>query len=269
MTSNTRARALPRRIRIRRIRAATAAVAIAAVAVIVAHHTRTTSFSAAAVAPSPASSTSSAPRSPAGAPVSERGFRREIPGLGGDERGALGEADGAVPDSTTVFDSGLPGVANLDPTLLGHLREAAAEAAADGVEFRVDSGWRSPEYQQRLLQEAVLKYGSYEDAARWVATPTTSAHVSGNAVDIGRSDATAWLSEHGAGYGLCQIYANEPWHYEVRAGAAVHGCPPMYADATHDPRIQQRPQGTVRRSYPSAAASEAVSTAQEPPRVTK
>jgi hypothetical protein len=62
--------------------------------------------------------------------------------------------------------------------------------------------------------------------------------VSGDAVDIGRSDATAWLSEHGAEYGLCQIYSNEPWHYELRPETLDHGCPAMYADPTHDPKMQ-------------------------------
>ena len=151
----------------------------------------------------------------------------------------LGEADGAVPDGTTVFDDEIPGVANLDPALLGALRQAATDAADDGVEFFVDSGWRSPEYQTQLLREAVSEYGSEEEAARWVATADTSAHVSGDAVDIGPLDATAWLSEHGAEYGLCQIYGNEPWHYERRPEAIDHGCPPMYADPTHDPRMQQ------------------------------
>jgi LAS superfamily LD-carboxypeptidase LdcB len=154
-------------------------------------------------------------------------------------RGALGEADGAVPDGTTVFDDAIPGVANLDPALLAALRQAAIDAAGDGVEFLVDSGWRSPEYQEQLLQEAVSKYGSGEEAARWVATPDTSPHVSGDAVDIGPSDATAWLSERGAAYGLCQIYGNEPWHYELRPEAIDQGCPAMYADPTHDPRMQQ------------------------------
>jgi LAS superfamily LD-carboxypeptidase LdcB len=151
----------------------------------------------------------------------------------------LGEADGALPDGTTVFDVEIPGVANLDPALLGALRRAATDAADDGVAFFVDSGWRSPEYQERLLHKAVSKYGSEEAAARWVATPSTSAHVSGDAVDIGHGDATAWLSEHGAEYGLCRIYGNEPWHYELRPEAIDHGCPPMYADPTHDPRMQQ------------------------------
>jgi zinc D-Ala-D-Ala carboxypeptidase len=163
----------------------------------------------------------------------------ELPVLPGERGGALGEADGAVPDGTTVFDDEVPGVAKLDPDLLGALREAATESADDGVEFFVDSGWRSPAYQERLLQEAVAKYGSEGEAARWVATPDTSPHVSGDAVDIGPSGATAWLSEHGSEYGLCQIYGNEPWHYELRPEAIDHGCPAMYADPTHDPRMQR------------------------------
>jgi zinc D-Ala-D-Ala carboxypeptidase len=156
-----------------------------------------------------------------------------------EHRGALGEAGGALPDGTTVFDDEFPGVDNLSSDLLGALRRAATDAAADGVELYVDSGWRSPEYQEQLLREAISKYGSEAEATRWVATPNTSAHVSGDAVDIGPSGAAAWLSEHGAEYGLCRIYGNEPWHYELRPEAIDHGCPPMYADPTRDPRMQQ------------------------------
>jgi zinc D-Ala-D-Ala carboxypeptidase len=154
--------------------------------------------------------------------------------------GPLGEADGAVPAGTTVFDDGVPGVARLDPALLAALRSAATDAAVSGVEFYVDSGWRSPDYQEHLLEQAVAKYGSEEAAARWVATPSTSPHVSGDAVDIGHANAAAWLSVHGARYGLCQIYGNEPWHYELRPDAVNHGCPPMYADPSRDPRMQAR-----------------------------
>ncbi len=172
-----------------------------------------------------------------GAPGEHAGPPLERGALG--ERGPLGEADGAVPDGTTVFDDEVPGVANLDPDLLAALREAATDATGDGVHFIVDSGWRSAAYQERLLQEAISKYGSEAEAARWVATPATSSHVSGDAVDIGPSDAASWLSEHSAGYGLCQIYANESWHYELRPEAVDHGCPAMYADPTHDPRMEQ------------------------------
>jgi zinc D-Ala-D-Ala carboxypeptidase len=196
----------------------------------------------------PASSSSTEPSSsPAASPI-EAGRPEHRPALGeadgafatvDEHRPALGEAGGAVPDGATVFDDEIPGVARLDPALLGAVRQAATDAADDGVEFFVTSGWRSPEYQEQLLHEAVSEYGSVAEAARWVATPNTSAHVSGDAVDIGPSDATAWLSAHGAAYGLCQIYGNEPWHYELRPDAIDSGCPPMYADPTQDPRMQR------------------------------
>ncbi|WP_399067946.1 M15 family metallopeptidase [Streptomyces winkii] len=144
-----------------------------------------------------------------------------------DRKGALAEADGALPDGATVFSDAYAGVADLDPDLLQALREAATDAADDGLELYVNSGWRSREDQDQLLREAVSEYGSEEEAARWVATADTSPHVSGDAVDIGHSDATAWLSEHGARYGLCQIYRNEPWHYELRTKAT--GVPRLLA----------------------------------------
>jgi zinc D-Ala-D-Ala carboxypeptidase len=215
MAYSNRARTTSRRIRIRRSRVAGLLVVVVTIAASLGYQSLSSS-----------SSTD-------GSPIGVR--RSASPSRGG----ALGEAAGAVPHGTTVFDDEIRGVANLAPALLGALRRAATDAADDGVVFFVDSGWRSPEYQEHLLHEAVSQYGSEREAARWVATPSTSAHVSGEAVDIGRSDATAWLSEHGAGYGLCQIYSNEPWHYELRPEAVVHGCPPMYADPTRDPRMQQ------------------------------
>ncbi|NLU83566.1 M15 family metallopeptidase [Rhodococcus sp. HNM0569] len=147
-------------------------------------------------------------------------------------------ADGDLPVGVTVFDDEYAGVGNLDPELIGALRDAADAAAEQGIEFHVNSGWRSPEYQDQLLREAVAEYGSNAAAARWVATPETSAHVSGDAVDIGPADAAAWLARHGAGHGLCQIYTNEPWHFELRPDAVGYRCPHMYADPTRDPRMQ-------------------------------
>lgn len=168
--------------------------------------------------------------------------RLDVPALaedpGADRGGDLG-ADGDVADGVTVFDDGVPAVANLDPDLLEVLRRAATDAAGHGVAFFVNSGWRSPEYQDRLLEDAVAEYGSAAEAARWVATADTSPHVQGDAVDIGQWDATDWLAEHGAEYGLCQIYANEPWHYELRPDAVDRGCPEMFADPTFDPRMHR------------------------------
>jgi LAS superfamily LD-carboxypeptidase LdcB len=200
-------------IRIRRGRVAVLLVLLAALAIVLGDE----------IVASPSPTTA--------APATAPGHQRHVP------RGALGEAGGAIPDGTTVFDQATPGVIKLDPALLGALRRAATDATADGVRFVVDSGWRSPAYQEHLLQDAVAQYGSQAEAARWVATPETSAHVSGGAVDVG-ADAAAWLSQHGARYGLCQVYANESWHFELQPDAVDSGCPPVYADPTHDPRMQ-------------------------------
>ena len=63
--------------------------------------------------------------------------------------------------------------------------------------------------------------------------------------------ATAWLSEHGAAYGLCQVYRNEPWHYELRPDAVDRRVPgpvrrpharPEDAAVTRPPR---RPGATL------------------------
>ncbi len=181
---------------------------------------------------------------PATSPATAARPAEDVPPPGSDVRdpdrhGAAGVADGVVPDGVTVFDDEFPAVAELDPGLLKALRRAAKDAARNGIEFYVNSGWRSREYQNQLLREAISTYGSEKEAARWVATADTSLHVSGDAVDIGRSDAAAWLSKHGSEYGLCQIYRNEPWHYELRPDAVDRGCPRMYADPTHDPRMQK------------------------------
>jgi hypothetical protein len=191
------------RIRIRWVRVAGLLVAVVAIAAALGHQR-----------PAPSSSTV-APR--------------------GEHHGALGEAGGAVPNGTTVFDDDVPGVARLDAALLRALRRVAT----DGVRLVVNSGWRSPAYEDQLRREAVAKYGSEAEAARWVATGTTSPHVSGDAVDVGPTSAASWLSEHGAAYGLCQIYGNEPWHYELRPDAVTDGCPPKYSDPTQDPRMHQ------------------------------
>jgi D-alanyl-D-alanine carboxypeptidase len=155
--------------------------------------------------------------------------------------GRIDAEDGLIPDgaAVTVFDDGTPAISRLDPALLDALRRAATDAAADeDIAFQVNSGWRSAEYQAALREDAVITYGSEEEAARWVSTPETSAHVSGDAIDLGPFDATYWLSQNGAAYGLCQIYGNESWHYELRPDATTSGCPEPYLDPTEDPRMR-------------------------------
>ncbi|MFE6736063.1 M15 family metallopeptidase [Microbacterium sp. NPDC057650] len=143
-----------------------------------------------------------------------------------------------VDGPASPFDDRNASVAKLVPELRGALREAATAAQKEGYEMVVNSGWRTPERQEQLLVEAISTYGSREEAAKWVAPADKSSHVHGKAVDVGDLDAAIWLGQNGAEYGLCQTYANERWHFEYRASAPQDGCPEMYLDATHDPRLQ-------------------------------
>lgn len=148
--------------------------------------------------------------------------------------GPLGVDDGFIESGAWIspFANEVPAIANLDPALRDAMQAAARDALADGYDFVVTSGWRSERYQQALFDEAVLEYGSVEEASRLVATSTTSAHVTGDAVDIGFTDANSWLSQHGADYGLCQIYANEMWHFEL-ATTPGGECPAQVPDASY------------------------------------
>ncbi|WP_239513892.1 M15 family metallopeptidase [Streptosporangium sp. 'caverna'] len=158
-------------------------------------------------------------------------FTDGFPGWGTGR--TVGVQDGFVPDGghLSPHDTELPAIANLDPKLLHAVQEAADDAADDGVDLFLTTGWRSKAYQQRLLDEAVVKYGSEREARRYVGTPEQSHHVTGKAVDIGPTDADSWLSQHGTDYGLCQTYGNEMWHFEL---ATTPGgvCPEMLPDAS-------------------------------------
>lgn len=148
---------------------------------------------------------------------------------------AIDEDDGAFVDGEDLspFDDSHPALSNLDPNLLVAVQAAATDAEATGIPMVVTSGWRSPEYQQSLLDEAIITYGSEDEALRWVLTPDRSSHVTGDAVDVGYTDAAYWMMENGSRYGLCQTYANETWHYElaVEPGGA---CPAPIEDANAD-----------------------------------
>ena len=128
------------------------------------------------------------------------------------------------------WDVANPAVGYLNPGLLTAVQRAATAAAADGVTIMITSGWRSPEFQQQLLNDAVATYGSLGAARQYVQAPEHSKHVLGQAVDIGGVDADYWLIANGGRFGLCQIYANERWHFELAADA-VGGCPPLRANA--------------------------------------
>lgn len=154
-----------------------------------------------------------------------------------DQTSAIGPpadpGDGSLPNGValTPFDVGDPTIGRLDPQLRSAIQAAATAARADGVTMTITSGWRSPEFQQRLLDDAVRTYGSLAVARQYVETPAHSKHVVGEAVDVGGTGADQWLISHGAAFGLCQIYANELWHFEL-ATDAEGTCPPLRPNAS-------------------------------------
>jgi LAS superfamily LD-carboxypeptidase LdcB len=123
--------------------------------------------------------------------------------------------------------SGTGDVTRLTSSMARAVNRAIAAAAAAGVSMRVTSGWRSAEHQERLFAAAVVKYGSAERARRWVLPPAESAHVRGEAVDVGPEAAARWLELHGVRFGLCRRYANEAWHFERLAAAVGSACPAL------------------------------------------
>ena len=52
----------------------------------------------------------------------------------------------------------------------------------------------------------------------------------GKAVDVGPVEADNWLIRNGSRFGLCQIYANEIWHFELAADKNGN-CPPLLPNA--------------------------------------
>jgi D-alanyl-D-alanine carboxypeptidase len=143
----------------------------------------------------------------------------------------LDRSDGYLGGREVSVRSSEPAVTRLDASLRAALVSATDDAERDGVTLRVNSGWRSAAYQQVLLDEAEKRYGDAAEAGRWVRTPESSTHVSGDAVDVGPASSSSWLARHGARYDLCRTYANEPWHFELRA--TPHGrCPALRPDSS-------------------------------------
>jgi hypothetical protein len=105
-----------------------------------------------------------------------------------------------------------------------------AAAAADGVEIRIVSGYRTADYQRRLYERAVES----DPYQRVSAPPGRSEHLLGTAADVvadgdsgltarfAGSDAARWLGERAAEFGIVATFSEErhearavdwePWH---------------------------------------------------------
>jgi D-alanyl-D-alanine carboxypeptidase len=121
--------------------------------------------------------------------------------------------------------------AGLDPALAQAYLAAQADASRAGVTLWITSGARSPEQQRAMWEDGLATHGSPEAARRWVLPPEESKHVSGDAIDVGPAAGAQWLEQNGSRYGLCRIYDNEWWHFEL-ATAPGGTCPPRLPNAS-------------------------------------
>lgn len=124
----------------------------------------------------------------------------------------------------------------LHPLLQARFDAAKRAAEFEGVTLYITSGYRSQDRQAILYANAIKKYGSETEAAKWVLPAAFSHHPHGLAIDVnypGGPAGAKWLEEYGSRFGLCRVYANEWWHFEgvIAPGQA---CPAMAENALVD-----------------------------------
>lgn len=127
----------------------------------------------------------------------------------------------------------MPGGETVDARIYEPLSQMLADAADEGLEPFVASGFRTRAEQQGFMDDKINEYRSQgygESEARalaedWVALPGTSEHELGLAVDINGAsyDLYIWLQQNSWRYGFIQRYpedktditgiSHEPWHY--------------------------------------------------------
>lgn len=120
-----------------------------------------------------------------------------------------------------------------------------------GLKASVHSGYRSPELQAVLWEQALIKYGSAAAARKHVAPPGASQHGFGNAADLTyQSDAVRqWFHQNAERYGLVFPLGHEPWHIELAGargkGGTAHSSHPYTAPESEleavDSRVLDKP----------------------------
>lgn len=133
----------------------------------------------------------------------------------------------SIPVATAIA----AGTDGLEPRLSAAYNAAAAEAYANGVSLWITSGYRTPAEQESLWEDGLATYGSPEAARRWVLPPNESTHVTGQAIDVGPREGAQWLEDNGSHWGLCRMYDNEWWHFEL-ATSPDGPCPARLPDAS-------------------------------------
>ncbi len=135
----------------------------------------------------------------------------------------------------------------IGPNLVGRMQQltphAAAQwtamvqaAAADSVRLMIVSGFRSVDYQARLIRKKINAGQAIGDILKVNAAPGFSEHHTGQAVDIATpgsrplteefetTEAFAWLGENARKFEFTMTYPRdnewgiiyEPWHWSIK-----------------------------------------------------
>lgn len=160
-------------------------------------------------------------------------------------------AELGIPDDYTA--GGPPGydeageLVEVGPNLVGRMQRltplAAARwqdmvraAAADGVTLLLVSGFRSVDYQARLIRKKINAGQRIEEILTVNAAPGHSEHHTGQAVDIATpgsrplteefeaTEAFGWLGRNAENFGFSMTYPRnnpfgvvyEPWHWSIK-----------------------------------------------------
>lgn len=121
----------------------------------------------------------------------------------------------------------------IDKRVVSALLELQMNAQKEGFSFIVDSGYRSYDYQQKVLETHIQKQGE-DHAKKYVAPPGASEHQTGLAIDFAilrngiysdslEEDEKDWLKNNAYKFGFILRYPDgkeeitgysfEPWHY--------------------------------------------------------
>jgi D-alanyl-D-alanine carboxypeptidase len=124
----------------------------------------------------------------------------------------------------------------LTPVAAERWAAMVASAAHDGITLLIVSGFRSVDYQARLIRKKINAGQSVSEILKVNAAPGYSEHHTGRAVDIATpgsrplteefegSPAFGWLQDNAGAYGFSMSYPRdnpggfiyEPWHWALR-----------------------------------------------------
>ena len=106
--------------------------------------------------------------------------------------------------------------------------EMLEQARRDGIDLRVESAYRSINYQARIFVRMIKKGRTFEDIVRYVAPPGYSQHMLGTAMDFypsnwefAETEQYRWLQENASKFGFEESYSKnnryrmpwEAWHW--------------------------------------------------------